>query len=563
MNFLNSILKLNLIRSLAIICFFSVFVNILIIYYASVDFKTSRKEYMNIDKFNNIIVYDLHTLENREWTINGQVTQYSSYVLTKLNPSKDISFEVYVILSYELQSLCEINIKRNLKCIYNFGKNKTLKIANITSVIKMNFMVTKNLPKYLYRIKCSIEFMQNQNSFDSANVAIIYKDDFRNSLPVIRYLQLQKPIVLLTDKPDISRKGVAHCVHMLRDINDQNENALYNWLEMQKEIGISEISIYAYDVSNSVIDSIKNRYSNKFLKFVNYYTAYEDVCNFQINNVQRHPVNSIYEQILNNCKQSYSYHFELSNFLVFNTHERISTNDCFFNYKFDYKYITNYDIDEIIIPRKFKMDYEFNEINCSNKLTWPSLKYNIYDFADSLFKNHSMLPSSFEFQNVMFFQSEDATILNLIVNHIENNQMNALVLQNISFNRFSLTYEIDSRNYLKSLKRKKNLALCFIKSLDAKVYIKKSFPVIFASLMDMRYGKSIFYSDNTEAIYQHFTAVAKTDLNPRFKLNVNDAFCGHFRKDYNIYYKDYNYSIRNIMIDIEHFLFTSKFNLVL
>ena len=66
------------------------------------------------------------------------------------------------------------------------------------------------------------------------------------------------------------------------------------------------------------------------------------------------------------------------------------------------------------------------------------------------------------------------------------------------------------------------------------------------------------YSDNTEGIYQHFTAVSKTDAYPKhLKVNVNDAFCGHFRNDYNIYWVDYNYSIKNILIDIENFLFTT------
>ena len=79
--------------------------------------------------------------------------------------------------------------------------------------------------------------------------------------------------------------------------------------------------------------------------------------------------------------------------------------------------------------------------------------------------------------------------------------------------------------------------------------------------MDIRFGKSIFSTDNTELIYQHFTAIAKSDKHPHLKLHSNDAFCGHFRKNLNIYLKDYTYSIRNIMIDIEHFLFLSKFNL--
>ena len=98
-----------------------------------------------------------------------------------------------------------------------------------------------------------------------------------------------------------------------------------------------------YKISNGVIDSIKKRYSKTFLKFVSYYTAYEDVCKFQIKNFQHPPMNSAYKEILKKCNESYSYHFDLSEILVFNTHERISDYDCFFNYKFDYKYTTNYE----------------------------------------------------------------------------------------------------------------------------------------------------------------------------------------------------------------------------
>ena len=58
-----------------------------------------------------------------------------------------------------------------------------------------------------------------------------------------------------------------------------------------------------------------------------------------------------------------------------------------------------------------------------------------------------MLPSCFEFQNVRYFRSQDEEILKLIINHIENNVMNPLVLHNLRWNRFSVTYEIDSQKY--------------------------------------------------------------------------------------------------------------------
>jgi hypothetical protein len=171
-----------------------------------------------------------------------------------------------------------------------------------------------------------------------------------------------------------------------------------------------------------------------------------------------------------------------------------------------------------------------------------------------------MLPSSIEFQNVMFFRNEDKRILNLIANHIQNNNKNPLVLKNISFNRFSLTYDVDSLSYLKSLKSKKDLAFCLLNNLDENFYVDKIWYSIFSSLMDMRSGKSIISTDNTELVLQHYTGLAKSDKHPHFKVSVDDAFCGHFRIDQNIYWNDFNYSIRNIRFDIENFFFISQFN---
>ena len=75
-------------------------------------------------------------------------------------------------------------------------------------------------------------------------------------------------------------------------------------------------------------------------------------------------------------------------------------------------------LDELILPRQKKVNYEFNEINCKTVMT-PNLHFNIFTFAESLFDKYSkkfIKLSCLEFRNVVFFQNDDRDTIITTIN---------------------------------------------------------------------------------------------------------------------------------------------------
>ena len=494
----------------------------------------------------------------REWVINGNITQYSAYFLTQKNFFSSYQYiEALLVLSFELESNRAIKIENYLKCLYKTANDDEFNKLDTSSVIKISFMPVKGINKKLYRVRCRINENLNSDIHDSIQVAIVAENEFENNKIPKDYIQYQRTNILKMNKSEESRNRVAHCVHMLRNLDERRTKRLVNWIEQQKAIGISKISIYMYDVSNELVDLLEKRYESSFLKLIKHPVKYEEVCKHQIMNAKMYPESSIYKNLLNICKNAHNYHFEMTNNLVSNTHERINTNDCFFNYKYDFKYVTTYDFDEIIFPRQYKLDHKYKELNDKNSLG-PSLAYNIFEFADILFKKYSMKPSCLEFENVVFFQNDDKNLINFVSN-LYNNTANKteLVIQNND--KKYVKFKLDSLEYVNNLKNKVELANILIKNMSQNSSYDLLWHSIFCSLMNMRSGKSIFSTDNTEGINQHYTDVSKSKENNCVKISTNDAFCGHFRENINLFFNDQTYSIKHFMIDIEYSLFISKF----
>ena len=297
-------------------------VTFLIIFSLIVNFAIYDKFYRFLSNVLNILEPNNNDLEQKEikinylkeWVVNGNVTQYSSYILTEEGFLKNYYYiEAFVILSHEIESK-NINLLEYLKCSYKTDHKFNIK-SNASSLKKISFMGVKSLPsKKLYRIRCSGIRFENLNS---VRIAIIGENDFGKNKISDDYIEFQEPKILKINKPDNLRNGVAHCVHMLRNVEGLRSERLFSWIEIQKRIGISEISLYTYNVSNEIVDLINQKYSNGFVKIVKYLTKYEDVCKIQILNLEKNLQSSIYKSILNNCKDTHAYHFDMSDDLIF------------------------------------------------------------------------------------------------------------------------------------------------------------------------------------------------------------------------------------------------------
>ena len=74
------------------------------------------------------------------------------------------------------------------------------------------------------------------------------------------------------------------------------------------------------------------------------------------------------------------------------------------------------------------------------------------------------------------------------------------------------------------------------------------------SLMNMREGKSIFNTDNTNGLNQHYASQERI-FTHRKKLPLEYGFSGHFRENTNGFFINQKYSIKHFLVDIEYYLF--------
>ncbi len=105
-----------------------------------------------------------------------------------------------------------------------------------------------------------------------------------------------------------------------------------------------------------------NNVNKTLVEIVDYSFSPEDVCKKQMSDKSIHA-----KLLLDECLQTYKAYFDFDDSSVYNMHERINTNDCFSTLGHDYEYLTNYDIDEVII--RLKLPFEPSAERNSNSIS--------------------------------------------------------------------------------------------------------------------------------------------------------------------------------------------------
>ena len=346
----------------------------------------------------------------------------------------------------------------------------------------------------------------------------------------------------------------------MRNFDQVRKKRLLNWIEIQKNIGIKEMRFYVLNATDDTIKTIKEKYSEDFIKIVIHHTSFENVCQKEIKRLEKNPNSLLFKKQYNACEKAFRLHFDLSDNLAFNTHERINTNDCFYHFKYQYEYVTNYDFDEVILPRSIK---SFKGFNCNNSINnFRKFNYNLYEFADELFSSYGkFFTACLSFENVIFFPNNN--FLDLFFDKLKSNQnypksINLKVSKDKSIN-FKIK-SISDLKYSKTLHNHSQLYKC----------LKNRYEILFsnsvdelwkngiASLINTRSGKSIFNTDNTESLNQHYST--KGSLSIIRTVPFNKGFTGHFREDISGFINNQEVPINYFLVDLEYFLFLVSIN---
>jgi hypothetical protein len=280
------------------------------------------------------------------WVFNFGVSQFSSIISG--DRDKVITIESLVFFDH---SNDYNNLKKNIRC-YTKTDDETMLLAPV-ELLRIELMHISSFPKSLWRVKCELKQTEHKNQFQVLEVAILDSskyDDFLKKFKESKHLVwLQKPRYFNTSIP--KRKAVSNCVHMVNHIDELRFSRIQNWLELQRSIGYEKIKFYFYNVNQKYHELFHLKFNDGFVEIIEYNTSLEHLCHWPKNLLGDDPSSELYQYLYKNCLQAHEKHFKMSDGMIYNSHERMNSNDCLLKFKYEYEYITNYDIDEIIFPR--------------------------------------------------------------------------------------------------------------------------------------------------------------------------------------------------------------------
>jgi hypothetical protein len=533
-----------------IISFISVLFVLIYNHDLSADIKSHEQKYANFDHDLN----DYRVVDSNEWIFNYNVTQYSS-ILIGGEWDQDIIIESLVFFD-NLKTIND-NFQNDIKCFVI--SNYQGYLVDLIEMKLIRLMYIDFFPKFLFKCTCKLNRTIHKNNFNHINMAIVdityfyyYKGIFFNNELL---LSLQKPdfINITLSK----KKQVANCVHMLARIDDATSfNKVNDWLSLQREIGFAKIKLYLFNIDEIYVQKLRLNYGNEFIDLKKHSTSIEDVCNWQIKLLSEDGKNSIKRFLYENCQRAYKLHFKMSDTFVYNSHERLNTNDCYMRFRHQYEYVTNYDIDEIIFPRLLPThQLNLNKCNEFRLLNNSQLiKYNIYDFTEKLFNKYGADTAYLHFHHVIFFDNTYKFSKDILT---INDQIDRVFIYTFSNNNEKkIIYKIVDQNDTIKINNYKNL-IPIVNCLNETFMDSSKFDKwnnLYASKMDFRSGKSIFKTNYTLLIDQHIGVEVKPST-LFHNVSLADGYVTHVRDNLNGFPDVLNFPFEFIIFDLEYYSF--------
>ena len=297
-----------------------------------------------------------------------------------------------------------------------------------------------------------------------------------------------------------------------------------------------------------------------------------------------------------NCKRLFRMHFDLTYYPIFQHQQMICSLDCYQHFRHQYEYVTNYDFDELILPRRrgynFTHDLErLEQVQCPQNTTTTTntntsamdsmidtsrrehATYKLYDYASDLFARYGRHMAYVKFNQVAFF-NDPASVLNSVRRALTQDGHNESTVHQIKVwldNRF-IAYNIYARDeaFLRAFRTLNETIAClnsFLPSLSStnssnmSSTVSDAFRLLLATeLQIVREGKSIYNTDYTET-YDAHEAKALSDTSgdmsvPAFReLSIDDGFVSHFRDYMGKYFDKSTYPFSYIKLDLDYFMF--------
>jgi hypothetical protein len=533
----------NFRRLLALVFFY-------ILYYTYNSGEKNYSIYLNESR-NNIV--------NAEWIINRNVMQYSSFMLVD-NTVSVVQME-YLVLFNDVHWY--LYYYYNVRCLAIYKPSQKLYIYRVDRIARTEFMDIDDKKRYLWKIRCKSDI-----NFDSLStdwrLALVDQNDFdlhdssaSNEKLNSNYVIFQVPRVYDISKS--KKPAIVHCIHWLRDLNQVRLAQFLNWLSIQKQIGVDTVRVYSPNMNTETKDKIYEQFSKDFIQIVHYPVDYELVCAKHILNHQTQPNNALYKQLHVECRNAFEQYFNLTRAYTSNAHERINTNDCYTHFQHDYEYVTNYDVDELIMPRTHKTRDTTIRVECNQSFSNYSVQIKqirLYDYVHMLFQKYTKSSTaSLFFEHVLFISNLSVTI--------EPENGNILVKTNDGFGEeiVQLTPGSDKAHFEQfrafSILDK---SVCLAGKLNVGIPQNNLKRLYGAMVSNRERGKSVYNTDLVDSMNQHFLVNKKKWLGITGRVDVpsNLGFVSHFRVNTHELFERKSIASDDFFIDYEYFRFISK-----
>jgi hypothetical protein len=265
--------------------------------------------------------------------------------------------------------------------------------------------------------------------------------------------------------------------------------------------------------------------------------------------------------LLDNCRSYVKVFFDAKNEKVVNSHEIVCLNDCLMNFKYEYEFMTNYDFDEFIFPRKFKTDdYErYDSFKCAENKR-KIAKYNIYDYASELVSTYGPNAASFLFEHFLFMESFDRQFLNDLFDiKFNSNPYKPIVYKHNSSKNLNFVLNELNKRSVDRISRHQSTVECLNASIVEKNRFDYRWNTPYGIYFNFRLGKSLFVSKHAELFTQHKIDIMKPNSN-EIHVPRHVGYSNHYREDYDWFF-DYasTYTFDHLHFDLEFYEFLANF----
>lgn len=294
------------------------------------------------------------------------------------------------------------------------------------------------------------------------------------------------------------------------------------------------------------------------------------MCKRQLEYRAENPNSYVSNYSLRMCERIFDVYFA-PGWTTFHTHEMTATNDCFTNFKYQYEFVTNYDFDELLVPRqelvnRLDRPRDIDKLKCDKSPTSMMRQANnsLYEYAVRLFsivgRDDDNKPiGALHFQHVLMIDKvSDKFLLEMTQKFSENLTISSKLVEfayeNKSLNFAVARSEHDSRAMNKSLE----LIRCLNASMGNEMTLRK-WNRVFGIWLSVRHGKSIYNTNLTEFVNQHYGELFSQNAK-WVNVPLDQGFSSHFRDPIdNNFFLGQTYSLsQHFRVDLEYYRFLAQ-----